>query len=136
MVRLHPYESIFYNVLAGPSDAVYKRYETDYWFSSYREAATWINARQAASETPLHVLFAGMPPYTTIFTHYLNAKTQADLLLVNNFAEKTLPPDYDYYLGSVAYGQCNNFGSAPVAHKIAPDGILIAVIRTRPAVKP
>jgi len=38
MVRLHPYENVYFNFLAGPKATLHERYETDYWASSYREA--------------------------------------------------------------------------------------------------
>jgi hypothetical protein len=38
--RLHPYEYVYYNSLAGN---VADRYETDYWATSFREAANYIN---------------------------------------------------------------------------------------------
>jgi len=39
-VRLHPYEYVYYNSLA---ENVSGRYETDYWATSFREAANYIN---------------------------------------------------------------------------------------------
>ncbi|MCU1348638.1 MAG: hypothetical protein JWO56_1668, partial [Acidobacteria bacterium] len=46
MLRLHPYEMTYYNALADPS-----RFETDYWASSYREAALWLRAHAPARRT-------------------------------------------------------------------------------------
>jgi hypothetical protein len=39
-VRLHPYEYVYYNSLAGN---VAGRYETDYWATSFSEAADYLN---------------------------------------------------------------------------------------------
>jgi hypothetical protein len=39
MVRLHPYEYIYANSLAGGVTGAYGRYELDYWGSSFKEAA-------------------------------------------------------------------------------------------------
>jgi 4-amino-4-deoxy-L-arabinose transferase-like glycosyltransferase len=39
-IRLHPYEYVYYNSLAGN---IAGRYETDYWATSFREAANYIN---------------------------------------------------------------------------------------------
>lgn len=38
LVRLHPYEYVYYNHLAGGIRGAAKRYELDYWGTSYREA--------------------------------------------------------------------------------------------------
>ncbi len=42
--RLHPYEYMYYNALAGLGGDVYSRFESDYWCTSYRQAFTWVNA--------------------------------------------------------------------------------------------
>jgi len=39
LARLHPYEYIYYNHLAGPLPLAEKKWESDYWSSSLREAA-------------------------------------------------------------------------------------------------
>jgi len=39
-IRLHPYEYVYYNSLAGN---IAGRYETDYWATSFREATDYIN---------------------------------------------------------------------------------------------
>lgn len=42
-VRLHPYQGIFYNQLAGGTTAVFDKYPQEYWGSSFRQGANWIN---------------------------------------------------------------------------------------------
>jgi len=43
IVRLHPYEYIYYNVLVGGVEGAYGRYEMDYWCVSYREAMDYVD---------------------------------------------------------------------------------------------
>ncbi len=43
IVRLHPYEYIYYNALVGGVDGAAGRYELDYWCTSLREAMTYID---------------------------------------------------------------------------------------------
>ena len=43
MVRLFPYEYIYYNVLAGGVSGAYQNYEMDYWGLSTSEAARWLD---------------------------------------------------------------------------------------------
>jgi hypothetical protein len=38
LVRLHPYEGLFYNSLVGGLQGASRRYDTDYWFNSMPEA--------------------------------------------------------------------------------------------------
>jgi hypothetical protein len=43
IVRLHPYEYIYYNALVGGVQGAYRTYELDYWGTSYKEAMEYIN---------------------------------------------------------------------------------------------
>jgi hypothetical protein len=38
IARLHPYEYTYYNSLVGGTDGVFRRYETDYWLTCYKES--------------------------------------------------------------------------------------------------
>ena len=38
VVRLHPYQTVYYNLLAGGVEGASGRYEMDYWGNSYKEA--------------------------------------------------------------------------------------------------
>jgi len=40
---LHPYEYTYYNSFAGGIDGAFRKFETDYWMTSYREAAEYLN---------------------------------------------------------------------------------------------
>jgi hypothetical protein len=43
-VSLHPYQYVYYNSLVGGVRGAYHKYELDYWGTSYREAAQYVNA--------------------------------------------------------------------------------------------
>ena len=43
LITLHPYQYVYYNSLAGGLPGAARRYELDYWASSYREATQFIN---------------------------------------------------------------------------------------------
>jgi hypothetical protein len=43
MVRLHPYQYVYFNrLLAGGLASAVDRYETDYWSASYKEGIEWV----------------------------------------------------------------------------------------------
>ena len=44
ILRLHPYEYTYYNALVGGTQGASRRFETDYWCTSYREAMEEIGA--------------------------------------------------------------------------------------------
>jgi hypothetical protein len=43
LVNLHPYEYIYYNSLAGGVKGAFRHYELDYWATSYKEAAEYLD---------------------------------------------------------------------------------------------
>jgi hypothetical protein len=43
LFALHPYQYVYYNSLAGGLTGAFRRYEMDYWTTSYREATRFIN---------------------------------------------------------------------------------------------
>jgi hypothetical protein len=51
LVRLHPYEYLFYNTLVGGLEGASRRYDLDYWFGSMPEALTQLESylRRTAS---------------------------------------------------------------------------------------
>lgn len=42
MIRLHPYEYIYFNSFVGGLSGAYRVYETDYWGASFKVATDWI----------------------------------------------------------------------------------------------
>ncbi len=44
LVRLHPYEYLFYNTVVGGLEGASRRYDLDYWFGSMPEALTQLEA--------------------------------------------------------------------------------------------
>ncbi|HEU6448847.1 MAG TPA: glycosyltransferase family 39 protein [Verrucomicrobiae bacterium] len=133
MVRLHPYEVSYYNIIAGPNATLHERYETDYWLSGYREAAEWINKRQAETNRPLHVLFVAGDFNNPVFNHYLDKRVKTAYVIPHDFSDKTLSPDFDFYVAPTRYSQWLNFPSNPIVHRIERDGIFFMVIRGQPA---
>ena len=51
LVRLHPYEYLFYNPLVGGLEGASRRYDLDYWFSSMPEALKQLEAYLRRSPT-------------------------------------------------------------------------------------
>jgi hypothetical protein len=56
MIINHPYEHVYYNILAGPSmDVIRYRFELDYWGLSYRRALEYILANDKSENIKLMV---------------------------------------------------------------------------------
>ena len=43
IVTLHPYQYVYYNSFVGGTQGAYENYELDYWATSYRELALFLN---------------------------------------------------------------------------------------------
>ena len=43
IVRLHPYEYTYYNSFIGGTDGAFRKYETDYWLTCYKDAVEQLN---------------------------------------------------------------------------------------------
>jgi hypothetical protein len=111
-VRLHPYEYAYYNTFAGGTGAAFRRYETEYWGTSFREAATFLNAH---AEANARVLAVGPG-------HTLSPFLREDLKMVDD--------DPDYAVMLTRYDlDLQNYSDFPDWYRVERDGAVFAVIR-------
>ena len=47
IVQLHPYEYAYYNSFVGGTDGVFRKYETEYWLTCYKEAVEELNVQHS-----------------------------------------------------------------------------------------
>jgi hypothetical protein len=62
IVKLYPYEYIYYNSFIGGVPGAYEKYELDYWATSYREVALFAN--EVAPPNARVVVFGPEEVYT------------------------------------------------------------------------
>jgi hypothetical protein len=48
IIQLHPYEYAYYNSFVGGTDGAFRKYETDYWLTCYKEAVEQLNQTTSA----------------------------------------------------------------------------------------
>lgn len=117
IVRLHPYQYVYYNSFAGGSRGALRRFELDYWATSYHEAALWLN-KNAAVDAKI----GGDGP-TYLVDMYLRLDLQLDEK--NNSSEQ-----YDYFISTSRYNQdLTSYPDAKVIYSIERDGAVLAVIK-------
>lgn len=76
MIRLHPYEYIFFNRSFGGLPAALGRYETDYWGVSHKEGVDWLIANYKPGAPPGSIRVANTAAdYQT--SYYLEQKHQS-----------------------------------------------------------
>lgn len=118
-VHLHPYEYIYYNRFIGGVQGAYRKYELDYWGTSYREAANYLNevAPSNASmwvEGPVHILQLYARPDLKIYSTYEAARAD----------------HYDFVVATTRYNlDLQSYPEARIIHTIERDGSLLTVIK-------
>jgi hypothetical protein len=128
LVRLHPYQMTYFNLLAGGLEGANERYETDYWLLSYREAIEWLNARAEREGRALSVLVA-----VDNYAYESAARFAAPAIEIQQMPEisreKRLPASFDYFVATTRYGLHLNYRDSPIVHRIGRDGGVFSVIR-------
>lgn len=85
ILRLHPYEYVYYNALVGGTRGAFGSYEMDYWCTSLREAALDVN-RIAQQDDDVAVLFqdtSQVAPFARPDLHVFHARTVNDVLVTH-----------------------------------------------------
>jgi hypothetical protein len=117
--RLHPYEYIYYNRFAGGVSGVLRKYELDYWGTSYREAAGWLNTHAPDDA----FVWVDGP------AHLLGMYLRADLQLYSSY-EVDRAVRYDYIVSTSRYNlDLVSHTDARVVYTIERDGAILTVIR-------
>jgi hypothetical protein len=119
-VQLHPYEYIYYNRFAGGEAGAFRRFEMDYWGTSYREAAQYLNDTASANaniwaEGPAHLLQVYVRPDIKVYSTY----------------EVERAEHYDFVVALTRYNlDETSYPSAPIAHVIERGGALLTVVKS------
>jgi hypothetical protein len=114
-IRLHPYEYVYYNTLAGNPDG---RFELDYWTVSYREATEYVNS-VASPNANLMVVGPGQ----VVALHI-----REDLTVLSDDVEVTEP--FEYVISTTRYNLDEElYPDAKIVYKIERDGMLLAVVK-------
>lgn len=119
ILRLHPYEYIYYNAFIGGEEGAFRRFETDYWGTSFREAADWLNE--------------SAPPDANVWVdgpaHLLDMYLRDDLNLYSTY-EVERADHYDYALATTRYDlDLRQYPDVPVVYTIERDGAILTVIK-------
>lgn len=131
LVRLHPYQSTYYNELVGGVAGASGKYETDYWVASYREAIHWVNTQVAKRpEHTTRVLVAGPQYIYPAAGNDCASNVQIEMYHPDP-RHRTLPPIVDYYIASTRFGyDQKGFVDDPVVHTVGRAGAVFTVIKS------
>src|SRR5688572_20751460 len=119
IIRLHPYEYSYYNSLVGGLGGAFRKFELDYWGTSYRELALELNRIASQKST----VWVEGP------THLLDTYVRRDLKLYSTYeAERADHYDYVVTLSRLQADQLV-YPDAPVIFSVIRDGAVLAVIK-------
>ena len=88
IVRLHPYEYVYFNELVGRTHRAFRSYELDYWVTSYREAIELVNS----------IAPAGAKVYIQDYGYLVWYLARDDLVQVKDSASALDPSKVDYVI--------------------------------------
>ena len=118
-VHLHPYEYIYYNRFIGGVQGAFRKYELDYWGTSYREAANYLNKTAPANASlwvdgPVHILQLYARPDLKIYSTYETARAE----------------HYDFVVVTTRYNlDLQSYPGAKIVYAVERDGSLLTVIK-------
>jgi hypothetical protein len=127
MLRLHPYQYIYYNELAGGTAKASENYETDYWGTAYKELAEefyqfLVRTKPTFSKPEVVV---NMEHVTYLFSPFLPQETRLPIRVV-----RSRPDLDDYYAASTNWAADQFYYGDPVV-EVRRVGITLAVIMDR-----
>jgi hypothetical protein len=118
---LHPYEYIYYNQFVGGVSNASRRYETDYWAVSVKDAARYLNEAAPLNST----IIACAPPAT------LDLYLRDDLKVTSCKSGEIPSNSYDYYVAS-GHGYINKlyYPQAKLVFSVNRDNALLIVVKS------
>lgn len=128
-ITLHPYQMTYFNLLTGGIQEAWKKYETDYWVSSYKEAMEWVNQQADLEKKSTTVLLAANDFSREAAEYYKSPQIKISTIF-KQATQDVLPPEVDYYISTTRYGLDQNFPGTPIVHTIGRRGGVFTVIRS------
>jgi hypothetical protein len=126
LVKLHPFQYLYYNNLVGGLQGAFRRYDTDYWATSYKEATRFLNI---TAPTGSMVVVVGP---SQIVEHY--ARKDLDIKDLDTMIFSGRNPvgiTEPYY--AVILTRYNNdqtlFPEAPVVFSVGREDAIFAVVK-------
>jgi 4-amino-4-deoxy-L-arabinose transferase-like glycosyltransferase len=135
MVRLHPYQSSYFNATVGGLTRAWRSYDADYWVSSYREAMLWVLDRIPAGERAT-IAVACNDHNRPCAESYLpppgEGPGRVSLVCVWEGNER-VPTDTRFFIGTLRYGKATTFfPDWPVTHIVGRAHAPLTLIKHNP----
>lgn len=126
MIQLHPYQYLYYNRISGGLQQANKRYETDYWGLSIREAMEWLNSH---AQPKAKIVVTGPLFASEIFA---DSDRQFNIIHLDDFSEG-VEPNPDYYLGLHRSGYADTFPECTIIYQVKRQNVPLTTIKKCPS---
>jgi hypothetical protein len=121
LVRLHPYQYVYYNLFTGGLPGAFRSYEMDYWGTSFREATDFVN-QTAPQDAKIYVYGP---------THLVDKYAREDLKIRN--LKRVMPTDRDSPAFAILLSRYNKdinlFPELESIFRVERDGAIFAVVK-------
>ena len=121
LVRLHPYQYVYYNIFTDGLQGAFRNYEMDYWGTSYREATEFVN-----QTAPMNARIIVSGPL-----HLVETYARADLELVKHKNDMIINQNSPSY--AILLSRYNRdirlFPEAENIFSVGRDGAIFAVVK-------
>jgi len=119
IINLHPYEYIYYNTFVGGVNGAAERFEMDYWGTSFREAAGFVNDVARANAD---IWIEGPTQSFSIYA-------REDLHIFSSH-EATRAEHYDYVVATTRYSLDRlTYPEAKIVYRITRGDAVLAVVK-------
>lgn len=126
LVILHPYQMTYFNLFEGGLSKAWRNFDTDYWTSSYKEAAEWLNEQAENKGKKMKVVLAANEFNRLCAEHYLHSNIKVYTFFTGT---EIVPDNFDYYVATTRYGLHRHFPDLPVVHSIGRGEAVFTVIK-------
>lgn len=113
--QLYPYHYIYFNELIGGVNGAYKKYETDYWGMSFKEATQWLIENEIKPDQNYKIRTCANP-------------FQSSYYFASNMTWVKDIEDADYYICYTRYGDHLKVDQSKLIHSIDRAGIPLNLI--------
>jgi len=120
MIRLHPYQVVYFSSLAGGLPGAEGRFDLDYWAGSTGQAARWLTGYTRGLKGPLLVKVTD--PFEGIAL-----SLGPNLKPLPNYRVKDQPADF--FLTVRRWDMADFYPQAPVIHRVERQGVCLAVVK-------
>lgn len=117
---LHPVQYIYYNMFIGGAAGAENNFELDYWLTSYREAASYINEHASPNANVLGwgSTFNGAREDLDVYAYMADEEVKQSSL------------EFEYVVITTRFfSNVASFPDAPVVYEVRKDGALLAVVK-------